>query len=330
MTDLLQRAERAPTGVLLLDDLHWAAPSTIALVRHLLGAGSDHRLCVLATYRDTEIDRAHALGALLADIHRGRGIERLALRGLDGHAIEELPAVGRELDDDARTLAAAVVERTAGNLFFVDQVLRHLVERGVLVQDAGRWTIQGSLDDVDLPEGVLDVVGRRFPACHRPPTRPSPSARWAGSRSGAGAERVPDAGTPDAVVDGLDEAVRPACWWRPAPGVAFAHAIVRDARRRRAHHRQTGPAASRPGDAILAVYADAPESAPPRSWPATSPRPPCSVTLPPWPGGRLPPPAPLPARPIIGPPSPCSNTRSRHRERRARRPSGAVRGGRRG
>ena len=70
VTDLLRRAAEDRPVVLVLDDLHWAAPSTIALLRHLLGADADHRLCVLGTYRDTEVDRSHALGGLLADIHR--------------------------------------------------------------------------------------------------------------------------------------------------------------------------------------------------------------------------------------------------------------------
>ena len=250
VTDLLHRAAEDRPVVLVLDDLHWAAPSTVALLRHLLGGGPDHRLCVLGTYRDTEVDRSHALGGVLADIYRVGGVERLALRGLDGQGIEELLAAasGDELDDDGRALAAALVERTDGNPFFANQVLRHLVERGVLVQDGGRWTVSGSLDDVDLPEGVLDVVGQRL-------SRLSPGANQALAVAAlCGLEfgvrvlcEVPDAGTPDAVVDGLDEAVRARLLVETGPGrFAFTHAIVREAAHPRAHHRQAGPAAPGP------------------------------------------------------------------------------------
>ena len=81
VTDLLHRAAEDRPVVLVLDDLHWAAPSTIALLRHLLAANANHRLCVLGTYRDTEVDRSHALGGLLADIHRSVGVERLRCAG---------------------------------------------------------------------------------------------------------------------------------------------------------------------------------------------------------------------------------------------------------
>jgi class 3 adenylate cyclase/tetratricopeptide (TPR) repeat protein len=263
VTDLLQRAAEDRVVVLVLDDLHWAASSTIVLLRHLLGADPNHRLCVLGTYRDTEVDRAHPLGGLLADIHRVSGVERLALRGLDAQGIEDLLAAvsDDELDDDGRDLAAAIAERTDGNPFFANQVLRHLAERGVLVQEAGRWTVSGPLDDVDLPEGVLDVVGRRL-------SRLSPAANQALAVAALGGLdfgvrvlcEVPDAGNPDAVVDGLDEAVRARLLVETGPGrFAFTHAIVRDALTRELTMAKRARLHRALGEAILAVYGDAPD-----------------------------------------------------------------------
>ena len=219
---------------------------------------------MLGTYRDTEVDRSHALGGLLADVHRTNGVERLALRGLDGQGVEDLLASvsGDELDDDSRALAAALAARTDGNPFFANQVLRHLAERGVLVQDGGRWRVRGALDDVDLPEGVLDVVGRRL-------SRLSPAANQALSVAALeGLEfgvrvlsEVADAGTPDAVVDGLDEAVRARLLVETGPGrFAFTHAIVRDALARELTMAKRARLHRGLGEAILAVYRDAPHA----------------------------------------------------------------------
>ena len=164
VTDLLRHAAEDRAVLLILDDLHWATPSTVALLRHLLGEAPDQQLCVLGTYRDTEVDHSHALGAVLADNYRRPGVERLPLRGLDDRGVEALLSTepGEELDDDLRSLAAALTERTDGNPFFANEVLRHLVERGLLAQNGPRWTLSGALEDLDLPEGVLDVVGQRL------------------------------------------------------------------------------------------------------------------------------------------------------------------------
>lgn len=186
VSDLLHRAAEERLTILVLDDLHWAVPATVALLRHLLTADRAQRLCLLGTYRDTEVDRAHALGGLLADLHRIEGSARLALRGLDSQGVEDMLATasGDELDEDGQALAAAVEARTAGNPFFAGQVLRHLVERSVLVQREGRWKVHGALAELDLPEGG---AGRGRPAplpvVRRPPTRPCRSRPSAGSSS---------------------------------------------------------------------------------------------------------------------------------------------------
>ena len=142
------------------------------------------------------------------------------MRGLDGQGVVDLleAASGDELDADGQALASAVEARTAGNPFFAGQVLRHLVERGVLVQEEGRWKVHGALADVDLPEGVLDVVGRRLSRLSDRANQALSVAAVCGLEFGARVLcAVPDAGAPDAVQwTGSTRPSTPACWWRPA------------------------------------------------------------------------------------------------------------------
>ena len=140
-------------------------------------------------------------------------------------------------------------------------MLRHLVERGVLAQDDGRWVLSGALDDLDLPEGVLDVVGQRL-------SRLSPDANKALAVAAlCGLEfsvrvlsAVPDAGDPDAVVDGLDEAAHARLLVEIGPGrFAFTHAIVRQALTRELTIAKRAQRHRAIGEAIVALYGDAPD-----------------------------------------------------------------------
>ena len=71
---------------------------------------------------------------------------------------------------------------------------------------------------------------------------------------------VPDAGTPDAVVDGLDEAVHARLLVETGPGrFAFTHAIVRDALTRELTMAKRARLHRALGEAIVAVYGDAPD-----------------------------------------------------------------------
>src|SRR5262249_23906714 len=77
---LIAASERAPV-VLVLDDLHWADRDTIAMLRHVARAVSQHHLLVVGLYRDVELDRQHPLADALGALRREAPYERIALKG---------------------------------------------------------------------------------------------------------------------------------------------------------------------------------------------------------------------------------------------------------
>ncbi len=161
---LLQTAGQHEPLLLILDDLHWADAPTLSLLRHVMTAGTPMAVTVVGTYRDSELPHDHLLLALLADLHREQGVERLRLTGLradDLVALMEM-AAGHELDEDGRVLAAQITRETAGNPFFAGELLRHLTESGSIVRlPDGRWRLVGDLADLGMPQSVREVIGRR-------------------------------------------------------------------------------------------------------------------------------------------------------------------------
>ncbi len=150
--------------LLILDDLHWAAKPTLLLLRHVLRSPDPARLLLLGTYRDTELSRTHPLTELLADLRRSAGVQRWSLPGLDTAAVAAYleRSAGHDLDEQGEQLARVVREETEGNPFFVAEVLRHLTETGAFEQRDGRWVTAGAIEELGIPEGVRDVVGRRL------------------------------------------------------------------------------------------------------------------------------------------------------------------------
>ncbi len=151
LVDWLAEEATRRSAVLVLDDLHWAARPTLMATMHLVRSERLSRLLIIATYRDTEVDRRHPLAEMLADLHRVDGVERIPVRGLDADGVAAFvqAAGGDDLDEHAREFAAHLAEQTQGNPFFVGQVLRHRAETGA----GGEFVV---------PEGIRDVVGRRI------------------------------------------------------------------------------------------------------------------------------------------------------------------------
>jgi class 3 adenylate cyclase len=158
---LVARSRRAPV-LLVLDDLHWADGSTVAMLRHLVRFASRERILLLGAYPDVDLDPDHPLTDLLGVMAREAGYEHLTLRGLDPGEVTQLLAAlgGHEVEEK---VGAAWVRQTEGNPFFIRELLRHLSEEGALYQGPdGRWTTSKPLVELGVPQRVREVVARRL------------------------------------------------------------------------------------------------------------------------------------------------------------------------
>ena len=145
----------------MLEDLHWADRGTLHLLRHVARAPHEAPLLILGTFRDAEVRPAHPLAELLADLRRDRLVERIALEGLGERDVGALIAAHAG-HTAPPALVGTVHEHTDGNPFFVEEVLRHLIETGIVVERGGRWTSALTPDEIGVPEGVQEVLARRL------------------------------------------------------------------------------------------------------------------------------------------------------------------------
>lgn len=160
---ILRAACAEQTVVVVLDDLHWADPGTLQLLEHVATSLPRARLLIIGTYRETDLGATDPLTETSARLHRVAGVDRMQLVGLSDDAVVELlaDAAGHDLDAAAVQLGHVLRADTAGNPFFVLEVIRHLVETGSITQQDGRWAMAHDLDDLALPQSVRDVVGQR-------------------------------------------------------------------------------------------------------------------------------------------------------------------------
>ena len=66
----------------MLEDLHWADPSTRDFLVFLVRSARTEQLCLLVTYRSDELHRRHPLRPVLAELERVPGVQRIARRAL--------------------------------------------------------------------------------------------------------------------------------------------------------------------------------------------------------------------------------------------------------
>lgn len=165
VTSFLVNAAAATPTVLLLDDLHWADKPSLLLLQHLARKVPSSRLIVLGTYRDIELDRRHPLSEVLASLRRDHSFERVLLRGLSMEEVAAMLEAGaqHELGPRGIPLAQAVHRESEGNPFFIEEIIRHLIETGGLYRRGDQWAIGAErIEDLGIPEGIKEVIGRRL------------------------------------------------------------------------------------------------------------------------------------------------------------------------
>jgi class 3 adenylate cyclase len=137
--------------VLLLDDLHDAAPETVLLARFLVDEAAKLPLLVVSTYRDSEVEPETPVGKLVTHARRSDHVTIHILAGLEVREVSLLVHELLPVHVQRNELAAKLIEETGGNPLFSIEVLRTLAATG----SSAMPTV------IAATETVRDVIGRR-------------------------------------------------------------------------------------------------------------------------------------------------------------------------
>ena len=159
--DFVARIANEQPTLMIVEDLHWADDSTLALLDHLAQRIADLPVMLLGTYRDAKIDVTRGLAKTLEDLLRGRIATRLKLKGLlrDDVATMVSRLSGKSAPAE---LVEEIFAETEGNPFFVEELFRHLDEENRLYNSAGEFHSSLKIAEFEVPESVRLVVGRRL------------------------------------------------------------------------------------------------------------------------------------------------------------------------
>ncbi|MGO9333008.1 MAG: ATP-binding protein [Acidimicrobiales bacterium] len=150
--DLLHRiASRRPL-VLILDDLQWAEPTALLLLRQLVRTLADAPVLVLVSRRDPGEQVSDQLRTALAELERGE-VSHLQLTGLNEAELAELVVAATRAapDPELRRVTGRLRDETAGNPLYASQLVRHWMDLG---RAAGAREGQKGRPTMVMPEGV--------------------------------------------------------------------------------------------------------------------------------------------------------------------------------
>ncbi len=157
---LIKGSERVPT-VIVMEDLHWADTSSLLLLRSLYRLAEKYRILFINLFRpgywqgeDQSMDK---IGELLPNHY----IE-LNIQPLDQQAGEAL--IGNLIDIQGlpNTLRQQIIDRSGGNPFFIEEVVRSLIDEGAIIRVGGSYEVTEKINAIVIPSSINDILIARI------------------------------------------------------------------------------------------------------------------------------------------------------------------------
>jgi len=161
MRNLLVKATEATPLVIACEDFHWADTSTIELMESLFPLAQDHRLIFLNLFRPEYTASGDRIIRTVKENGRSYCFE-MVLEPLSRTLSETLVREILRKSELDHVFATKIAERTGGNPFFIEEVVRSLIDEQTLVPKRDRVHLSERAAAIEIPATVEDVLMARI------------------------------------------------------------------------------------------------------------------------------------------------------------------------
>ena len=155
-------AKDAPT-VIVCEDVHWADPSSVELGSQIIPMAATSPIVFAFV---TRADKDAPGWKLVAQAHEvaGVGATELYLAPLSETDSKQLVSNLLEVEALPENLRQLILAKAEGNPFFVEEVIRMLIDRGGIARDAttGKWTVTREIQNIEIPDTLQGVLTARI------------------------------------------------------------------------------------------------------------------------------------------------------------------------
>jgi class 3 adenylate cyclase/tetratricopeptide (TPR) repeat protein len=157
---LRARADLVPT-VIMLDDLHWADTASLDLLLSVAALVEDLPLLIISLLRpDKDAPSWSAIAKARSQL--GAHYTEIMLEPLDGAHSKELLGNLLYIEDLPESVRKLILNKAEGNPFFVEEVIRALIDSEYIVQENSHWRATREIVNVTIPDTLSGVLSARI------------------------------------------------------------------------------------------------------------------------------------------------------------------------
>jgi class 3 adenylate cyclase/tetratricopeptide (TPR) repeat protein len=148
-------------AILFLDDLHWADPTSLDLLQSLLPLTDRLPLMVITAFRPRRMEPSWGFHEYATREYSHR-YQMISLAPLDGGQSSELVANLLAVEDLPKKTRQMIMEKSEGNPFFIEEIIRSMLDRGLIVQENSHWRATQEIERIDFPGTLNGVITARL------------------------------------------------------------------------------------------------------------------------------------------------------------------------
>jgi class 3 adenylate cyclase/tetratricopeptide (TPR) repeat protein len=152
---LVALTQRGST-IICLEDLHWADPSSMALLRFLLSEFRYPALFLCVYRPPLSLFTSHELSGL------GKLYQEIRLQDLSLSEAQEMMGSLLKTQTIPSVLGRFVQEKVEGNPFYLEEIINALIDSGALTRDNGTWKLTRSIVESEIPSTIQGVITARL------------------------------------------------------------------------------------------------------------------------------------------------------------------------
>lgn len=158
---LFNRAAEKTPLVMIIEDLHWADASSIELLESLFRLAETQRILFINVFRPKYAQTGERI---IKNIREKRSLYyvEITLEPLNEKIGETLIANMLNVSPGHHAIFGQIVRRASGNPFFIEEVVRSLIDEGAVVLRNGKFEVTEKIDTIAIPHTIHDVLMARI------------------------------------------------------------------------------------------------------------------------------------------------------------------------
>ena len=161
LRDFLVTIAREKPLLLILEDLHWADTLSLELIMQLMDELVTTPLMFLCVYRPSQETEIEPRLRQLPGIAERKCVDRyteINLKQLSTLESRQLVETLLAIDNLPESVKEMILQRSEGNPFFIEEVIRSLLDRDLIYREGERWKARGEIIDLDVPDTIQSVI----------------------------------------------------------------------------------------------------------------------------------------------------------------------------